>query len=188
LVSDDLADAYRTGAAYLGEAIAWVRGRRDEAPTGVRSALAAAGRLEAAVRAFLAEQGTKHLSRNDLWRLIDGALRLRLTAYALAGLPRACATAEPDDMDPVGSRADALIAWYRRLAIEVGKPTHDISPLARLELDGNGQSVKSPRPGRADSRGAIWLQEPLGHLAEHTQDLVAPAMHVAEIRRQPWWR
>ena len=188
LVSDDLADAYRTGAAYLGEAIAWVRGHREEAPTGIRSALTAAGRLEAAVRAFLAEQGTKRLSRDDLWRLIDGTLRLRLTAYALAGLPRACASAERQGVDHVESRADALIAWYRQLAIEVGKPSHDISPLARFELDGNGQSVNGPRPGRADSRGAIWLQEPLDHLAEHTQDLITPAMHVAETRRQPWWR
>jgi hypothetical protein len=188
LLGDDLADAYRTGAAYLREAIAWVRGHRSEAPTGARSALTAAVRLEDAVRAFIAEQGTKHLSRDELWRLIGGTLRLRLTAYALAGLPRASATAEPEAVDQVEARADALVAWYQQLAIEVGKPTHDMSPLAKLDLDGNSESVESPRPGRASSREATWLREPLDHLAEHTQDLITPAIHLAETRRQPWWR
>jgi hypothetical protein len=188
LLGDDLADAYRTGAAYLGDAIAWVRGHRTEAPTGARSALTAAVRVEDAVRAFIAEQGTKHLSRDELWRLIGGTLRLRLTAYAVAGLPRACATAEPEAVNHVEARADALIAWYQQLAIEVGKPTHDMSPLAKLDLDGNSETVESPRPGRASSREATWLREPLDHLSEHTQDLITPATHLAETRRQPWWR
>jgi uncharacterized membrane protein YccC len=186
LVGDDLADAYRTGAAYLGEAIAWVRGHRTEAPAGARSALTAAVRLEDAVRSFLAEQGTKLLSREELWRLIGGALRLRLTAHALAALSRACARVQSEAEDDLEGRGAALIAWYEQLAIEVGKPRRHMSQLAKLDLDGNGQSVESP--GHASSSRAIWLREPLDHLAEHTQDLITPAMHVAETRRQPWWR
>jgi uncharacterized membrane protein YccC len=186
LVGDDLSDAYRTGAAYLGEAISWVRGHRPGAPTGARPALTAAVRLEDAVRSFLAEQGTKLLSREELWRLIGGALRLRLTAHALAAMPRACARVEPEGVEDVEACADALIAWYLQLAIEVGKPRHHMSPLAKLDLDSNGQSVESP--GHASSRGVIWLREPLDQLAEHTQDLITPAKHVAETRLQPWWR
>jgi uncharacterized membrane protein YccC len=188
LVGDDLADAYRTGAAYLREAIAWVRGHRNQAPTGARSALTAAVRLEDAVRGFIAEQGTKHLTRDELWCLIGGTLRLRLTAHAVARLPGACAEAKPEAVDHVEARADALVAWYQELALQVGKPGRDIRRLAKPNLDGSGEPAQSTRPGRASSREAVWIREPLDHLAENAQKLTAPAWHLAEIRRQRWWR
>jgi hypothetical protein len=54
--------------------------------------------------------------------------------------------------------------------------------LSRPELVDGGEL------GRAVSRETIWLAEHLDHLAEHLEDLVAPATHVAAIRRRPWWR
>jgi hypothetical protein len=181
LVGDDLADAYRSGAAYLREAIAWACRRRSEAPTSGSAALTAGQRLDEAVRGFLAEQGTKHLKREELWRLIGGTLRLRLTAHAIAGLPSAGATADAESLDTVGERTDALVAWYQQLALHLGTPDRQMTPLAKPSLDGSGGSEARPR-------GAIWLREHLDHLAEHLEGLISPAMHLAEIRRQPWWR
>jgi hypothetical protein len=34
----------------------------------------------------------------------------------------------------------------------------------------------------------FWVQEHLQHLSEHAQAITGPATHVAEQRRQPWWR
>jgi fusaric acid resistance family protein len=185
LVADDLADAYRVGATYLREAIRWALGRRPEPPTSGRAAVTASVRLDEAVRGFLSEQGTKHLGREELWRLLGGTLRLRLTAHAVAGLPRACAKSDPEFVHMVEQRTEALVAWYQQLAQHVGRPGRELAPLAK---PGSGGEGRASAAGEGDSRGAVWLQEYLDHLAEHLQDLIAPASHLAEIRRQPWWR
>ena len=188
LVGDDLADAYRTGSAYLREAIAWVSGHRREPPTSGPAAVAAGLRLDEAVRGFLAEQGTKHLNREELWRLIGATLRLRLTAHSVAGLPRACARTDATSSGAITERADALSAWYEELAHQVGRPSRQLTPLAAPKLDGDGRAGFDTRTGGELARTTLWLQEHLDHLAEHLGDLIAPAMHVAEIRRRPWWR
>lgn len=181
LVGDDLADAYRSGAAYLREAIAWARGRSTEPPASGHAAVTAGLRLEEAVRGFLAEQGTKHLSREELWRLIGGTLRLRLTANAVAELPRACASADRESFDAIERRADELIGWYEQLAVQVGRPRGGVAELAPLEaVNGTGDG--------GGTRGAIWLREHLEHLGEHVAVLATPAARIAETRRQPWWR
>jgi hypothetical protein len=182
LVGDDLADAYRTGAAYLTESVAWACGHRDEQPTSGPAAFTSGLRLEEALRAFLAEQGTKHIPRVELWRLIGGTLRLRLTAHAIAGLPRACADVDAAASAAIVARADALIAWYERLSLHLGSPDRTVAPLSRPSLDGAGA------PGDAGSRTTIWLREHLDHLAEHLEVLVDPANHLADVRRRPWWR
>ena len=92
VVGDDLADAFRIGAClpdpnrWTGP---WAPGRipPDAGPAAVTAGI----RLDEALRGFLAEQGTKHLSKADLWMLVMATMRLRLTAYSLAGLrePRA---------------------------------------------------------------------------------------------------
>ena len=38
------------------------------------------------------------------------------------------------------------------------------------------------------SRYTVWLCEHLDHLADHLAELIAPAEHVAQLRRVPWWR
>ena len=183
LVGDDLADAYRTGAEYLREAVHWVSGGRREEPATGRAALIAGERLDDAVRGFLSEQGTKHVAKEDLWRLIGGTLRLRLTAHAVAGLPRDCARAAPGDLGAVAQRADRLVAFYEQLASHVGPARRPGDPPLRPpEAPGNGAFAA------ADSRQAIWLDEFLDRLVENTRALVEPADHVAEVRRRAWWR
>src|SRR6202008_2277577 len=86
VVGDDLADAFRRGAAYLTQAVDWALGTGHEPPDTGAAAVTAGIRLDEALRGFLAEQGAKHLSKPDLWMLVMATMRLRLTAYSLAGM------------------------------------------------------------------------------------------------------
>ena len=184
LVGDDLADAYRAGAVYLREAVEWVCGTRAQAPTSGPAAMSAGVRLDDALRGFLAEQGTKHITKEELWRLIGGTLRLRLTAHAIAGLPRDCAQATPAAVNAVGDHAQALVEFYERLAVHVGPPRGRagavLEPLGAPAPDDDAVPIAS--------RQAIWLGEHLDHLAENMRVLVEPAGHLADVRARPWWR
>jgi uncharacterized membrane protein YccC len=180
VVGNDLADAYRTGAAYLRQAVDWACGVGDAAPGGALAAATAGERLDEALRGFLAEQGTKHVPRQDLSRLVGGSLRLRLTARAIAELP-ADANAVDAVRDSLERRTETLATWYHELADRVGRPNHT-----------EPQELRPPRfepVGHApDSYYGVWLCEHLSHLAEHLPELVRPAEEVAQVRRQPWWR
>jgi uncharacterized membrane protein YccC len=184
VVGDDLADAFRSGASYLRQAVGWATGARVAEPHSAAEAIAAGQRLDEALRAFLAEQGTKHLAKQDLWRLVGGSLRLRLTARALAELP-GDASGVGTARDELERRASALVGWYDQLAGLVGRPNRG-APANTLQTPrfGSGGVVASA----SDSYYGVWLCEHLYHLGEHLADLVAPAGRVAEIRRQPWWR
>jgi hypothetical protein len=125
VVGDDLADAFRRGAAYLTQSVDWALGTRDE-PPDVGAAAATAGiRLDEALRGFLAEQGAKRVSKEDLWMLVMASMRLRLTAYSLAGMKapehhkhRGMAYAR---FTLTQATAD-LATFYERVAVLVGRP------------------------------------------------------------------
>jgi uncharacterized membrane protein YccC len=87
IVGDDLADAFRQGGRYLTQAVDWTLGLRQRPPESAIPAVTAGARLDEALRAYLTEQGTKRLASDDLWALVMGTTRLRLTAYAVASLP-----------------------------------------------------------------------------------------------------
>ena len=99
------------------------------------------------------------------------------------GLPRTVANADLQSLEAVEERTDALVGWYQQLALHVGRPGRELAPLAKPHLDSRGEP-----DGSARSRSTIWLGEHLDHLADHLEDLIAPATHLAEIRRQSWWR
>ena len=86
IVGDDLADSFRAGAAYLTQAVDWALSELMVPPAAAVAAASAGIRLDDAVRGFLTEQGSKRLSKDDLWALVNASLRLRLTAHTLAGL------------------------------------------------------------------------------------------------------
>jgi uncharacterized membrane protein YccC len=189
VVGDDLADAFRRGAAYLTQAVDWALGTGHDPPEGGTAAVTAGIRLDEALRAFLAEQGAKRLSKQDLWTLVMATMRLRLTAYSLAG-PRAPEHAaqhrNPGTASARGrltqDTAD-LAAFYERVAVLVGRPaTHEVllpvTVPAFTGPDGNGSNAPA----------LLWVQEHLQHLSSHTGAIAGPAAHVAEQRRQPWWR
>jgi hypothetical protein len=184
VVGDDLADAYRAGASYLTEAVEWVSGRRTREPDSGMAAATAGLRLDDALRGFMAEQGTKHIRKEELWRLVGGSMRLRLTALAVAGLPPDQAEKTDGTQETLSHRIEILDAWYERLATQVGRPRgQGVATLVAPTLDGEVGVTMSSR-----SHHAIWLCEHLDHLTDHLEELVRPAAHLAEIRRQPWWR
>jgi uncharacterized membrane protein YccC len=91
VVADDIADAFRSGAAYLTQAVEWALSELLVPPSAALAAASAAVRLDDAVRGFLTEQGSKRLTKEDMWTLVNASSRLRLAARTLAGLR----TAEP---------------------------------------------------------------------------------------------
>ena len=183
VVGDDLADAFRTGAAYLTQAVRWAAGARGDEPDNGAAAGTAGVRLDEALRGFLSEQGTKHIAKQDLWRLVGGSLRLRLTAHAVAEMP-GDATGLDAARAVLERRTATLTSWYEELAEQVGRPDHRaVSELEPPSLAGAGKVDSS-----TGSYYGVWLCEHLDHLSEHLGELVRPAAAVAEIRSRPWWR
>lgn len=197
VVGDDLADAFRTGSAYLTQAVDWVLEERAEAPD-TAAAVTAGIRLDDALRGFLAEQGSKRMTRADLSMLVMASLRLRLTAHTLAGLRRIPATAQgkhpvPPSRYDDGIRAELrgaaslLSQFYGQLAAAVGRPAR-----AAAGTDVAVTPVTLP-PGALAAQPAarhprlMWVREHLYHLGEHTEALTEPAARIAEIRHRPWW-
>jgi uncharacterized membrane protein YccC len=183
VVGDDLADAFRAGSSFLAEAVQWTAGLRPEQPGAEQAAVSAGVRLDDALRGFLTERGSKRLEKEHLWRLVGGTLRLRLTAHAIAELPRdpiALATAR----EALERRTTVMTDWYGRLATLVDRPS--------------SQPVRAPEPPRfgddtlvtasSGSHYGVWLCEHLDHLAEHLSEMIEPAVRLAELRRAPWWR
>jgi uncharacterized membrane protein YccC len=181
IVGDDLADAYRSGASYLRQALDRICQARAPDPDAARAAVAAAIRLDHALRAFLAEQGTKHVSRADMWRLVGGSQRLRLTAHAVAQLPHEGNTGGAARA-ALAQRAASLNAFYQQLASLLGRPRGGANPTL------TAPSVDDHATNASRSRDLVWLTEYLDHLTEHLAELVDPANRIAQLRRRPWWR
>jgi hypothetical protein len=183
VVGDDLADAFRTGASYLTQAVRWATGARSDEPDTAVAAGTAGLRLDEGLRAFIAEQGTKHVPKQDLWRLVGGSLRLRLTAHAVSEMP-GDATGLDEARAVLERRTAKLSAWYDELAEQLGKPDHR----ARSQLEPPTLTEAGVVNSSTGSYYGVWLCEHLDHLAEHLGELVRPAADVAQFRSQPWWR
>jgi uncharacterized membrane protein YccC len=164
VVGDDLADAFRVGAAYLTESVNWALGARHEAPDAGPAAVTAGIRLDEALRGFLGEQGAKHVSKTDLWMLVMATMRLRLTAYSLAGLQA------PEDVRHHHHRGIAyakkalteataeLAAFYERIAVLVGRPAaHEVLPPVTVPTF-TGLNGTRPAPGASPSDVSAVVQ------------------------------
>ena len=183
VVGDDLADAFRAGSSFLAEAVEWTAGPRREKPTAEQAAVSAGVRLDDALRGFLTERGSKRIEKEQLWHLVGGTLRLRLTAHAVAELPR-----DPISLagarEALERRTRILTDWYGELATLVDRPTR--RPLTPLQSPTFGaDTVVTAASG---SHYGVWLCEHLDHLAEHLGEMIEPASRLAELRRAPWWR
>jgi uncharacterized membrane protein YccC len=208
VVGDDLADAFREGAAYLTQAVDWTLGLRQQPPDTAVPAVAAGIRLDDALRLFLAEQGTKRVPKEDLWNLVTASMRVRLTANSVASLRGqpdqavrgGAAGLSPADpvLSPLRRLAGDLADFYERVAVLVGPPRHDErAPLAVPVCDGadwpdgsagsGGTNGAKAAPARYDLH-ALWVREQLERLYAHAPSIIAPAEHVAQQRRVPWWR
>jgi hypothetical protein len=166
---------------YLTQAVEWVSGLAAHAPDASTAAVTAGVRLDDALRGLLAEQGTKHIRKEDLWRLVGGSLRLRLTAHAVAGLPHLHGDGTYASRAVLLERTAMLQAWYDSLAAQVDRPRgRAVATLTAPDLSRDERPSTSPT--------TVWLCEHLDHLAEHLGELVAPAGKIAAVRRRPWWR
>jgi uncharacterized membrane protein YccC len=211
VVGDDLADAFRSGAAYLTQAVDWSLGLRQQAPDTAVATITAGIRLDDALRLFLAEQGTKRARKEDLWSLVMATMRLRLTATSVADLRGSGGpdrVAGPSQADPVQAVvrqwAADLADFYERVAAQVGPPRHEepapvVVPVLH-GIDGPDSIDRHNGLGAPNGAGsgeaalahyqprALWVREHLLHLGQHAQAITAPAEHLAEQRRVPWWR
>ena len=160
VVGDDLADAFRRGAAYLTQSVDWALGTRRDPPDTAAAAVTAGIRLDEALRGYLAEQGAKRMSKEDLWMLVTATMQLRLTCTTLAvlhapehgrhhhrGIAQARAALEHDTAD--------LAGFYERVAVLVGRPVPDevvlpVSVPAFVGLDGDSGTVLPSEVGEVD--------------------------------------
>jgi uncharacterized membrane protein YccC len=193
VVGDNLADAFRSGAGYLSEAVSWALGDRASRPQRAELALTARNRLDDALRGYLTEQGSKRLSKTDLWALVMAATRLQLTAHSMASLPTTPhAHADEGRLHAALRRQMAdLSGFYDRLATEVGRPARGTPVPVVLSPPASGIASAALAPCGAKSAyrsDGLWVGHQLDHLQAHVSDITSPAERLAAIRRRPWWR
>lgn len=125
-----LAEYYRRAADAVVAAADHVVGHEVEGSIGpaLSEAALASLRLDDALREYLFERGSRNVPLESLTALTNGAGRIRMTAEALAELPRVT--------DPTRTTADALTGsagdgreWFERLA---GRVEHDRRPVPPL--------------------------------------------------------
>jgi uncharacterized membrane protein YccC len=197
IVGDDLADAFRSGAAFLTQAVEWALSELMSPPAAGPVAVAAGLRLDDAVRGFLAEQGSKRIRKEDLWTLVTASARLRLTADTLTGLrpaelpgpggpaclplPGSQSYAGTPACTTLRSAAGDLAGYFGQVADELGRPRPDVAAPAPLEPPAPaGTPVRHPH--------LLWIAEHLRYLNQSAEAVSGPAQRLAEIRRRPWWR
>src|SRR6266567_2876395 len=173
VVGDDLADAFRRGAAYLTQAVDWALGSRDAPPDAGAAAVTAGIRLDEALRGFLAEQGAKRVSKEDLWMLVMASTRLRLTAYSLAGMQA------PEYLRQHRNRGTAyartalaqatadLAGFYERVAVLVGRPMAGqvllpVKVPSFTGLNGTTSGASSRAAGDAEASSVAVMATPAG--------------------------
>jgi hypothetical protein len=167
VVGDDLADAFRRDSAYLAQAVGWALGTRPDPPDAGVAAVTASIRLDEALRGFLAEQGAKRLSKQELWTLVMATMRIRLTAYSLAGMrPPDHARHHPrGDMAyaraTLTRAATELVGFYERIAVLVGRPFPGqvLLPVPVPAFPGvEGSDEAGRSSGADDDRGVTLLR------------------------------
>jgi uncharacterized membrane protein YccC len=189
VVGDNLADALRLGADYLSAATGWALGQGDR-PDEVLAAVNAGVRLDDAMRGYLTEQGSKRITKADLWTLTMAATRLRLTAHSMASLPGEALPASRHDDQQAGAllagQAVRLTGFYDEVAKQVGRPGHDRQP--PLVTPGPAGLDGSQPANASYSPETLWVSDHLAHLSTHSADITGPAERLAALRRRPWWR
>ena len=173
VVGDDLADAFRRGTAYLTQAVDWALGARRDPPDTAAAAVATGIRLDEALRGYLAEQGAKRVSQEDLWTLVVGTIQVRLTATSLASLQ----ALEPASQHHPGlARARAVLDhdmenledFYEQVAELVGRPAPrdavpPVSVPALVGLAGDSGTVLASGAGdTGEANGSAGAGHPHG--------------------------
>jgi uncharacterized membrane protein YccC len=180
VVADDLADTFHAGGVYLVQAAGSALGLREEPLDGVSPMASPAARLDDALRGLLSEQGTQRVTRETLWRLVGGTLRLRLMAN---GLTRAGGPHDPSTDDEARAMMGETVrvaGLYDQLADRLRPSTSTVAEeVAGLRLGVDRRDVTDTR--------ALWVKLHLDHLTQNLDELAAPADVVARRLASPWW-
>jgi len=182
VVGDDLAEAFHWGGVYLVQATAWALGSRGSRPDAGQPAVSAALRLDDALRAFQAEQGAKPVPKQELAHLVNGTMRLRLTAQSLASVGPHPAAPAPERRALV-EESVVVAGLCDDLAGRLGKSSVTAAQELAAVLAGDGE----PMPAEFSGYG-LWAQEHLSHIRGTLAEMQGPADEVSSRRRQPWWR
>jgi uncharacterized membrane protein YccC len=181
LVGDDLADAFHRDGIYLVQATAWALRIRSTPPDAGVPAFQAGNRLDDALRVLLAEQGTKDVPKDQLWRLVGGTIRLRLAAQSLATLAEPPAQGDPGSANLL-AEAVRLAGVCDELAAGLGRtPASVVRELSGLPVD-------DAVPAGGYRGYSLWVRQHLSHVQLDLADLVTPACVVARRAALPWWR
>jgi uncharacterized membrane protein YccC len=182
VVRDDLADAFHEAGAFMARATEWALGLRGAVPDAT-GAVTADLRLADALRGYFAEQGTKRMPRDELWRLVGGTTRLRLTARSLSGLPMP--EAEPDPVsEALRDQAEHLASWFDRLGTSlINKDAEAVRALRLPELATVAAGASAPVVPCT-----LWVEQHIQHLGPHLDELVAAADKLVTQRSLPWWK
>jgi uncharacterized membrane protein YccC len=180
IVGDDLADAFHRGGVYLVQATTWALGVREARPDASARAAQASIRLDDALRGLLAEQGTKRVPKEQLWKLVGGAMRLRLSAQSLSGGP----TPRPEPAPGHRALVEAAVGVAGECDGLAGQLGH-ISATVAQELVG---LPVDDAPPVAIHGHSLWVREHLEHVKRNLAELEVPAAVVAQSRAVPWWR
>ncbi len=183
VVGTDLYDAFTTGSNYLRQAASWALGTRPSPPDAGVEAVATAARLDDALRGYLNEQGAKQVIKNDLWRLVGAATRLRLTAASLAGMAPSPTKAVQGHI--LGENVTALANWYQNLASHLSRTTP--SRIGTITLPAL-QMIEATALHTCDPRNLLDIDYHLRDLHAHQREIVEPAGRVATLQHRQWWR
>ena len=141
----------------------WALGTRHEPPDAGTAAVTAGIRLDEALRGFLAEQGAKRVSKEELWMLVMASMRLRLTAYSLAGMQAPEHLRQHKHRGPAYARtalahatAD-LTGFYERVAVLVGRPVAHQVLLPVIVPAFTGLNGTTPRADGADAGSGVAM-------------------------------
>ncbi len=141
--------------------------------------ISAGGRLDDALRGLLSEQGTQRVPKETLWRLVGGAVRLRLMAH---GMARTGAGGHVTDAEARQMMGEAVrtAGRYDALATRLGQAEPTVAEeLAALHL--------APVMGEPTGLRGRWVGHHLEHLGQNLEELSEPAQQVAHRLRAPWW-
>jgi uncharacterized membrane protein YccC len=181
VVAQDLSEAFHAGGLYLVQAAAWALGARQESPDAASTVIRAEARLDDAMRGLLSEQGTKRVSKENVWRLVGGAQRLRLMAHTLARTGRPEHRVDEEDTRLLMGEAARVAGLYDGMAAQLGhSPTTVAQELASLRLGEARPDLTVPR--------VLWVSQHIDHLAANLSDLEAPGRIMATAASRPWWR
>jgi len=204
VVAEDLADSFRQGGEYLKQAVDWALSELLVPPAAAVATVSASIRLEDAVRGFLAEQGSKKLSKDDLWMMLNATTRLRLTANSLAGLrqpesapgmpPGAACVPLAGSEEYAGapacvtlrSAAAGLAGFYDQIADEVGRPPRSGEPVLIPAPAMLGPAVRRPGAAAGDvparsGAAAPASAAPSGNGAAPLKDGAVPGRETAVL-------